>query len=129
MRRPYPRILGIFTNYLDCCYDGFMKVSIKLFHMLMVISLAFLSLKPVLTSVSEKTTIPTAHYSTAANDCSSRSSVVSYCQVFSYYTLTENESFPAPYLFILTGALFFILIQLSSSSPISRLFRPPICLN
>ncbi|WP_214608441.1 hypothetical protein [Legionella maceachernii] len=60
------------------------------------------------------------------SDCSSRTSSISYCQLSTYYTLTENELNTAPFLFILAGALFFVLTQLTSNSPLSQPFKPPI---
>ncbi|WP_043874476.1 hypothetical protein [Legionella massiliensis] len=103
-----------------------MKASIKLLHYLIILCLVFLSLKPLLSPANDKNNIESTHYSTRSSDCTSRAPLVSTCQLTSYYTLTEHEIQAAPYLFIVAGALFFSLIPLSSNSPVSRLFKPPI---
>ncbi|MBA2711705.1 MAG: hypothetical protein H0U57_14090 [Tatlockia sp.] len=105
-----------------------MNRSIKLLHLLVIFCLVLISLKPLLASVTNKT-VQIPQYSTSIErDCSSRTSVVSYCQLLSYFTLTENLTQPVPYLFIVAGALIFGLIQHCTDSPKSRLFKPPITL-
>jgi hypothetical protein len=105
-----------------------MKASIKLFHCLVIVCLVLVSLKPLLPSANNKSPLSPQYSTTATTDCSSRTAVVSSCQLVSYFTLTENEIDLAPYLFLVAGALFFMLIQHSSNSPKSRLFKPPIYL-
>ncbi|MBA2653199.1 MAG: hypothetical protein H0U73_13185 [Tatlockia sp.] len=105
-----------------------MKTQLKFLHYLVIVSLIFFSLKSLLPIANTNTLDTTPHYSTMTTDCSSRTPLISHCQLLSYYTLTENEIQTAPYLFILAGSLFFLVIQHSTDSLKSRLFKPPIYL-
>jgi hypothetical protein len=103
----------------------FMKANLKFVHFLVIAALVLFSLKPLLTA-ADNITPYSPQYSTTTQDCASRTPVVTSCQLLSYYTLTENDIQAAPYLFILAGSLFFLLLQVSSNPPKSRLFKPPI---
>ncbi|ARG98482.1 hypothetical protein B6N58_12885 [Legionella micdadei] len=102
-----------------------MKLRATFLSCLIILCLVLLTLKPFCPFV-DNNSLHSAHYSTTTSDCSSRTTTASYCQLSAFYTLAENELDAAPYLFIIAGALFFVLIQFFSNSPIFQPFKPPI---
>ncbi|WP_028373853.1 hypothetical protein [Legionella lansingensis] len=103
----------------------------KLLHFIMMASLVLFTIKPLLLLYHDhqKQASPQAQY-TVGTKCSGRTTTtLSYCQSSHCYVLAENAHIDGFYLFILSGLLFFVYTQLTSSSPRSRLFKPPICLH
>ncbi|QRN03259.1 hypothetical protein GH742_04905 [Legionella sp. MW5194] len=101
-----------------------MKLSVRVLHGMLVLSLLILALKPVLLpSASE---LNTAHY-TFQYDCQNRLSTAMSCASTAYWLLSEDESSP---FFSLCGFLialiYFTLAAWATSAPVKRLLRPPI---
>lgn len=103
-----------------------MKSMTRLFHYIVVFSLVLFAIKPLLRYESAKQTLPTTQYSAVSKCSGGTTTSVSSCPAGACYTLTEESRVAHLYVLILAGLLFFIYRQLSSSSPYSRLFKPPI---
>ncbi|KTC86343.1 hypothetical protein Lbru_0837 [Legionella brunensis] len=102
-----------------------MKVMTTLFHYIIIVSLVLFTIKPLLSYEQSKQPFP-IQYTTTHSKCSSGTTTVSACQMSIFYTITEEQITKNLYLFILAGLLCYNYRQLKSTSPHSRLFKPPI---
>lgn len=114
----------LYTHY-TYCYDVLMKKITMPCILLLISCLAMTLLKPIM---SPETVQHAQTYASTQTECSGRSTVVTPCQSSACYVLAEEQiSLVTGFLFVVTSILSYVLATLVTSSPVFRIFRPPLC--
>lgn len=104
-----------------------MKITATLFHIFIISSLVFFSLKPLFIYGHGKANAATVSSQYTINKCSnSRPATTFSCQSLICYFIDEKALQAIMGLFILAGFHVFTYDEVDIISPISRLFKPPI---
>jgi hypothetical protein len=103
-----------------------MKCINKILSCLIIVVLVLFFLKPE--SAPEMS--HQLKYNSSTSPCSGSSRIlVSFCSSAPDFTLTVGQFGTMRCILLFSGLLYFLVIQLYSSLPLSSIFRPPISIN
>lgn len=112
--------IGLFVNVVT------MKTISRFIRGLLIASLVFVSIKPLLTVIFETHPPPSATIATKS-ECPNRLlSQYSSCQSIAWYTLTEISNNAFALTAVLCGFVTFLLTCLFAHRANDAIFRPPI---